>query len=548
MDGDECKEEYRNCEYYTGGDKTICESIILKNSPLTKCSLTDKGCEEVSKSCSDISLEEPDFYCTNIKPKNNKKYCAYTNRGCEEHYTECENYEGNDKNECESIIVKNNIITNPHITKCVFENGKCKSQQKICSDYKSGQNSDFCENIELTDNDKHCVYINNECKEKYKECELYKGGIKSECESNIPKYDVFTKKCVFNEKDNTCLTQSKICSDYDIDSCGQYQLADRTKKCAWINNQCVTRYVECSYYKGTNQEECETIIPMTDPYETKCVYVEGICKSEKKTSCSDYKQGQEFSHCFNIPLSNEKKYCTLNEKNECVEQYKECSDYKGNDKTICESNISYDLRKCSYDNGSCNVLKEGCSFYKNFLERDECEKNNEFLNYKKCIFSDYQCIEKYKQCLDITNSATKEICENAPTSSGDKKCILNQNKCIEIDKDSEQNKEEESSQDEKKEEEGESKGKDDGIESGGKESKAEESKKEGESKAEESKAEGENKAEEKEVEQSQKINNDGEENKNSDRKEKAEEGNKNGKGEILKYEILFKLLFFIMLI
>ena len=482
-------------------------------------------------------MEEPDFYCTNIKPKNDKKYCAYTNRGCEEHYSECENYEGNDKNECESIIVKNNIITNPHITKCVLENGKCKSKQKVCSDYKPGQNLDFCENIELTDNEKHCAFINNECKEKYKECELYKGGIKSECESNIPKYDVFTKKCVFNEKDNTCLTQSKICSDYDFESCGKYDLPDRTKKCAWLNNQCVTRFVECSYYKGTNPEECETIIPMTDPYETKCVYTDGICKSEKKTSCSDYKEGQEFSHCFLITLSDEKKYCTLNENNECVEQYKECSDIKGSDKTICESNISYDLRKCSYDNGVCDVLKEGCSFYKQYLERDECEKNNEFQTYKKCLFSNYQCIEKNKQCLEITNSATNEICENAPTSSNDKKCILNQNKCIEINKDSDQNKEEESSQDVKKEEEGESKTKEDDNQSGGQESKVEENK-EG----------GNNKTEEKEEEQSKAIDNDEEGNQKVDRKEKGEEENKNNKGETLKFEILVKLLFFIMLI
>lgn len=50
-----------------------------------------------------------------------------------------------------------------------------------------------------------------------------------------------------------------------------------------------------------------------------------MMKLGKKNSCSDFKVGQEENHCFYIILNDEKKYCTLNENNECVEQYKECS-------------------------------------------------------------------------------------------------------------------------------------------------------------------------------------------------------------------------------
>ena len=231
MDGDNCKEEYKECEYYTGNDKSICESIILDNEPIKKCALTENGCEKISKNCEDIGSDEYDYICTSIKPKNENKYCAYTNKGCQEHYIECEKYEGKNKAECESIIVKNNIITNPHITKCVFENNKCVSKNKICSDYKQGQHPDFCENIELSNKEKHCAFINNQCLEKYKECELYIGQIKLECENNIPMYNVFTKKCVFDVSSKSCLTQSKTCSDYDFDSCGKYSLSDSIKHC-----------------------------------------------------------------------------------------------------------------------------------------------------------------------------------------------------------------------------------------------------------------------------------------------------------------------------
>ena len=102
---------------------------------------------------------------------------------------------------------------------------------------------------------------------------------------------------------------------------------------------------------------------------------------------------QELNHCFNIPLNSETKYCTLNENNECVEQYKLCSDYKGNDKNICESNIAYDLSKCSFDNGKCDVMEQvECSYYKRFLEKDDCESNNDYLGNKKCVYSNYQCV------------------------------------------------------------------------------------------------------------------------------------------------------------
>ena len=111
------------------------------------------------------------------------------------------------------------------------ENNKCVSKNKICSDYKQGQHPDFCENIELSNKEKHCAFINNQCLEKYKERELYIGQIKSECENNIPMYNVFTKKCVFDVSSKSCLTQSKTCSDYDFDSCGKYSLPDSTKHC-----------------------------------------------------------------------------------------------------------------------------------------------------------------------------------------------------------------------------------------------------------------------------------------------------------------------------
>ena len=40
------------------------------------------------------------------------------------------------------------------------------------------------------------------------------------------------------------------------------------------------RDTECSYYSGNDKEECESIIPKTDTYESKCVFDDEIGKKE----------------------------------------------------------------------------------------------------------------------------------------------------------------------------------------------------------------------------------------------------------------------------
>lgn len=43
------------------------------------------------------------------------------------------------------------------------------------------------------------------------------------------------------------------------------------------------RDIECSYYSGNDKEQCESIIPKTDTYESKCVFDDGNCRGKKRT-------------------------------------------------------------------------------------------------------------------------------------------------------------------------------------------------------------------------------------------------------------------------
>ena len=110
---------------------------------------------------------------------------------------------------------------------------------------------------------------------------------------------------------------------------------DESKRCAWINNKCIEQYKRCEDYKGNSQEECELIEPFNEEdesveYNNKCIFEGGKCIKKEKTSCKDYKSGTNEKNCDGIVLKDPLKICVLY-NNKCVETFKACEDYKGDD-------------------------------------------------------------------------------------------------------------------------------------------------------------------------------------------------------------------------
>ena len=449
---DECKEQIADCSLYEGTKASECEAIIPKDDPYsTKCVFKSNTCQaEQITSCEEFSSLLPKQFCNKVRLSNGGS-CELVNNECKEynHYSSCSFYHGDDKNTCESIE-----LYDPY-KYCSYEGNACvektRTEKLTCNSYKSGQDDYYCEKIKLEDSKKHCkIYdiFNLKCNEFYKKCSDYEGNDEIVCNSNMPEeYDKY--KCVF--KNGKCTEEKKICSDYklgleNIERCEYiHPSEDDSKACEFIDNQCVEIDMpHCELYDG-DENKCKSIEPVyghSYDYSYHCVYTNGKCDYKKKTSCSDYKEGEGRNMCtYNIELSDEDKYC-LFKNDKCIETYRQCSNYQGSDDSICNSIITEDGGNCEYKNDACIDKIMECSDYTSILDNlgsRACEEDSYPSDYnKKCVFSNYNCLEKDRNCLDFKFFIliNKEMCEKAPTSSEDKKCVMANDRaiCIEEDK------------------------------------------------------------------------------------------------------------------
>ena len=104
------------------------------------------------------------------------KTCSIINGKCIETLTlnYCSDYNGTNKEECESILPHYNDGTNDASvdpsSKCVFATEGCIKESKNCGEAKTELE---CIYINPSDNNKHCAFVNNVCVEQYKTCQKY---------------------------------------------------------------------------------------------------------------------------------------------------------------------------------------------------------------------------------------------------------------------------------------------------------------------------------------------------------------------------------------
>ena len=130
---------------------------------------------------------------------------------CEERdiFTNCEDYKGDDKNICESIISK---TTN---TRCVLEkDSTCKERSLHCADTDDEFQCLFY--AKANDDNKICAYdstksTNEKCFEVYKNCEDYMENHDSSSSicTGLQLYN--GKYCVF--ENNKCRSRNKECKN-----------------------------------------------------------------------------------------------------------------------------------------------------------------------------------------------------------------------------------------------------------------------------------------------------------------------------------------------
>ena len=261
----------RYCEEYTGTDENTC--IGLKANDTNKRCVYDERetvtnkCKEVYKTCelySEYTLDKARVGCEGLILLEENNICVFD---IEEdkcmtriNYTSCEEYEGNEKQICESI----QLIT---YSKCVLDKDlKCNERAFLCSEVFDEENCLYYAKASI--NNKRCAYDSSRidpCYEEYIKCEDYLGNDSTIC-TEIKLYD--GKKCVFES--DRCRTKNKTCSEVTTkEECKMIALSGSSnpdkRVCDYFEEDtftppreyCMETYKYCSDYRGTNQTFCE---------------------------------------------------------------------------------------------------------------------------------------------------------------------------------------------------------------------------------------------------------------------------------------------------
>ena len=401
------------CEEHMPLNTTNFENYDFSKKCINDYKVTETGryiCKEATRKCTEYKNLNTDTisgikipagllneaFCNKLEVTEvGYQRCAYhKDKGCYEEYTTCENYTLNiietDRNGCEGII-----LTDPN-KKCVYD-----------------QKEDTCVTIE-----------------KYTKCSDYKGKDKKTCESILSSD---THQYCILDKDIECIEKPINCSEaYDEDTCIKIaKPTDSNKRCAFKSNKCVEEFIRCEDFleatstPSSGRCDCENIrlydgkecewVPTNTGASTRTNTEENtnyMCRSRFKT-CGEAKTKEECELIAKTGVTNpERKVCSWT-GSKCVEDYKYCSDYRGDDdnESICtrikpydESGNNTDIgSKCIFDNNvrcqrvpvECNDAGDNpilCETYSDYIkDRDK----------KYCFFDGSFCKAHYKKCEDF---------------------------------------------------------------------------------------------------------------------------------------------------
>ena len=465
-----CEEHYNSCE---GLSKEKCANNIPSvNSE--KCVWTEStsSCGSQERQCQDFVeyTENSKSYlpCDSLKSIS-PKICLMNGNKCDEVYKTCG--EANDKTTCENTIPVTcfgGCSFNP-FDKCIWEGETCVETKRICSEYKERESDqpDYCgffssEKVEHR-NYKYCS-INSKtdtCEEKYKTCDSYNNVIskdertEADCVAIDPGQTSMNvnkgSKCIFDKEKKECKEVYLDCEDKTSAlDCIMYKLEDTNKNCFPDGDLCIEQYKSCEAYNDAieeanrKKEECESILPIYNDGDYKCIFTESkTCTKKKLEACEDYEGSNEY-FCNNIKPAESSTYRCMLKDNKCITEFQDCYAY-GRQKNItkekCESIIlSNSNKKCLFVFDKCAEYDKTCVDFAGSSD-EECGKHKTSNTSVVCVHENNKCVEKtnyvYKYCYEY-GGKDKTICEAiTPRSSWNdrilygKKCVLNYLSCTE---------------------------------------------------------------------------------------------------------------------
>ena len=482
FDGSHCIETFAECSKYEGDDETFCNNIIpLKKTidsdegsyivdKFNKCEMESNSCTEKPRVCSDYKKRSDDTgeLCSQLQsekdPNKVKAQCILEGETCKDRYLKCENYNDLVTDETKRTEAECNLALADQYHKCTFksdDHNQCITEKKKCEEINDPT---ICNAHVLDDTEKKCIFKNNLCKEEFKNCDIYKTHHsadltrinRDECESITPIYvgDNKKYKCIYKDESGSKTCEKKLveCEEYEGNIESECKaLSSSTNdttlfSCKFINNKCVTQYIDCGTYnynqinnnKLVDKKTCESIVFENDPFY-KCYYQKDKYCWEGPKLCSEY-LGEDETICSQYGSLNSNKRCTIENK-KCVEKYKPevyqyCSDYRGTSKDICESIQPYNhdttptpdfSSRCEFKNNECVRISKKCEEAKNENECGAIQLTN---TDKECVFTNDKCIEQYKTCSKynaITGPLDSNTCQSIIIKESEKyftkKCV-----------------------------------------------------------------------------------------------------------------------------
>ena len=457
---DKCEEHFDKCE--EAGNN--CNSNYPLNSQY-KC-ISKGGKCILPEFCSDYIYDEDhekyglNSACSQLSPETDKtKVCGFLNKKCEEHFKSCEDYKGTKQDECEAIIPMTSywngnkeIYQFNYGKKCIFNStlNKCTEEDRVCSDYKEGQDEYFC--YSSVDNDGNsCKLYGNKCLKRYDDCEDYKEKDKEICENIEPDESDYSKRCVF--KDDKCVSEEIKCSDITSRSdCNDIILKDSNKRCTYAKNKCVEMELmdSSTTIEGISQSVCESIIPYTSdqygPYKyddfSKKTYYDSSTKkcSVVPKTCKEFNYETDSEDLCEQLTAEKGDKCVLFNNN-CYEAYSKCEQSAANSEETCKAimTVNYFLEKCVFENNNCVTKSRTCDDYNVDNLKDYCENIFPFNEVNKCSYSQGSCSESPITCSEIEKISdgevdfNDELCGLYSVSNSKNKCVATEDKssCVE---------------------------------------------------------------------------------------------------------------------
>ena len=317
--------------------------------------------------------------CEKLLPSDTTsgKGCFYAGGRCQEQYEKCSSYKGtNPDTDCATLTpIKTddgNAFT--YLYKCSPNGSTCKSERKTCSESGTTESSVSCPLYLSSDSNKVCAVTGSACEEKYKTCSGFFTNAatknKATCESYTPPNA--SKHCVWEGTSET----EGVCKEAKV-------------------------YLTCGEYTGNDKETCEKIGTGND-----CILDKDTTCKEKVIYCSD---AANINECAKAKAKSDKKECIFTD-GQCIENYKTCEDYVGNNMATCEGIIQFNGKKCVFDSTGCKPYNKICS---EATSVEEClliaKTGVTDPERKVCDYttgtggagaSTFTCYENYKYCSD----------------------------------------------------------------------------------------------------------------------------------------------------